>query len=414
MSTLTVTIDRLGSQGHGIAEGSNGPIYVPYALPGESVAIARNGDHGTIMSIAVPSPDRVKPPCRHFGPDSDACGGCVLQHLADSPYHSFKRDLVVHALRSRGLEPPVRDLVICRPGERRRVVLSARQTEKEFLLGYNRAETNHIFNVVECPISSPGIVGQLDAIRAIAKSLVTGSEIIRIAVLETLVGLDLAVEGLKPLGEKHRRSVTETVLSLRGIARLSVNGEILIEPQKPKVDFGGVTVTPPPAGFVQATKPAEEAMAELVQAHVGKSKRVIDLFAGSGTFSLRLARRAKVHAVEGDDKAIRALDTAARNTQGLKPVTVEKRDLFRRPMMVSELKNFDAVVFDPPRAGAEAQMRELARSSVKTVAAVSCNPVTLARDLKILVDGGYQIKEVTPIDQFLWSPHVEAVALLVR
>jgi 23S rRNA (uracil1939-C5)-methyltransferase len=414
MSALTVTIDRLGTQGHGIVHGTGGPVYVPYALPGESVAIAKNGDHGTIMSIAEASPDRVKPPCRHFGPDSDACGGCVLQHLADTPYHLFKRDLVVQALKAKGLDPVVRDLVICRPGERRRVVLSARQTEKDFLLGYNRAETNHIFNVRECPISSPGIVAQLDAIRAVAKSLVIGAEIVRIAVLDTLVGLDLAVEGLKALSEKHRRSVTETVLSLRGIARLSVNGEILIEPHKPKVDFGGVIVTPPPAGFVQATKPAEEAMVELVLAHVGKAKRVTDLFAGSGTFSLRLARHAKVHAVEGDDKAMKALDAAARNTQGLKPVSIEKRDLFRRPMMVSELKSYDAVVFDPPRAGAEAQMRELARSGVKTVAAVSCNPITMARDLKILVEGGYKIKEVTPIDQFLWSPHVEAVALLVK
>lgn len=414
MSTVTVTISRLGAQGHGIANGEDGPVYVPYALPGETLAIARNGDHGTVMSTSNPSPDRVTPPCRHFGPDSDACGGCSLQHLADAPYHAFKRNLVVEALKSKGLTPDVGELVIAHPGERRRVVFSARKTEKELLLGFNRAETNHIVSIVECPIASPGIVGRLEAIRAVGKALATGSETFRIAVLETLAGLDLAAEGLKPLDDKQRRTVTETVLALKSIARVSVNGEIVIELQKPLVDFGGVKVSPPPGAFTQATKPAEDAMAELVLSHIGKAKRVIDLFAGSGTFSLRLARIAKVHAVEGDEKSVRALDLAGRNTQGLKPVSVEKRDLYRRPMMVSELKNYDAVVFDPPRAGAEVQMKELARSTVKTVVAVSCNPLTLARDLRILVDAGYQIKAVTPIDQFLWSPHVEAVALLQK
>jgi 23S rRNA (uracil1939-C5)-methyltransferase len=414
MSTVTITINRLGAQGHGIANGPDGPVYVPYALPGETLAIARNGDHGTVMSTSNISPDRVTPPCRHFGPDSDACGGCSLQHLADAPYHAFKRNLVAEALKSKGLTPDVGDLVIARPGERRRMVFSAKLTEKEFLLGLNRAETNQIFSIQECPITVPGIVARFDAIRAIGRSLATGSETFRIAVLETLSGLDLAAEGLKPLSDKQRRTVTETVLSLKGIARVSVNGEIVIEPQKPVIDFGNVRVSPPPGSFVQATKPAEEAMAELVMNHIGKAKRIIDLFAGSGTFSLRLARLGRVHAVESEDKPLKALDHAARNTQGLKPVTVEKRDLYRRPMTVQELKNYDAAVFDPPRAGAEVQVKELARSGVKKLAAVSCNPLTLARDLRVLVDAGYRIKSVTPIDQFLWSTHVETVALLEK
>ncbi|WP_117190776.1 class I SAM-dependent RNA methyltransferase [Rhizobium terrae] len=418
MSVETVRIARLGAQGHGVVEGDQGgikgPIYVPHTLPGETVAIARNGTHGALISISEPSPDRIAPLCRHFDPDRDACGGCSLQHLADMPYHAFKRQLVVDALASKGMTPEVHDLVTCHPGERQRLVFSARQTEKEFLLGFNRAETNHIISIEECPIASPGIVARLEAIRAVGKSLAAGSETFRVAVLETLSGLDLAAEGLKPLSDKQRRAVTETVLTLRGIARVSVNGEIVIEPQKPLIDFGGVKVSPPPGSFTQATKRAEEAMSELVLSHVAKAKRVLDLFAGSGTFSLRLARGAKVHAVEGEEKPLKALDLAARSTQGLKPVTVEKRDLFRRPMMVSEFKNYDAVVFDPPRAGAEAQMKELARSTIKTVAAVSCNPVTLARDLRILIDGGYRIKSVTPIDQFLWSAHVEAVALLEK
>jgi 23S rRNA (uracil1939-C5)-methyltransferase len=414
MSTVTVTINRLGAQGHGIANGEDGPVYVPYALPGETLAIARTGDHGTVMSTSNPSPDRIEPACRHFGPDSDACGGCSLQHLAEKPYLDFKRGLVVDALKSKGLTPEVADTVPAKPGERRRTVFSARKTEKEFLLGFNREETHHIVSIVECPIAAPGIVSQLDAIRTVGNALAVGSEPFRMAVLETLTGLDIAAEGLKKLDDRQRRSVIETVLTLRGIARVSVNGEILVEPQKPIIEFAGVRVSPPPGSFVQATKTAEEVMATIVAGHVGKAKRILDLFAGAGTFSLRLARTGKVHAVEGDDKALKALDHAARHAQGLKPVTVEKRDLFRRPMIPLELKNYDAVVFDPPRAGAEAQVKELARANVKTIAAVSCNPLTLARDLRILADAGYRIKSVTPIDQFLWSTHVEAVALLTK
>jgi 23S rRNA (uracil1939-C5)-methyltransferase len=414
MSTVTITITRLGAQGHGIANGPDGPVYVPHALPGETLAIARNGDHGTVISTSNPSPDRIEPLCRHFDPDRDACGGCSLQHLAAEPYHAFKRQLVVDALKSKGLTPEVGALVIAHPGERRRAVFSARQTEDEFLLGFNRAETNHIVSISECPIASPGIVDRLEAIRSVGKALAQGSGVFRISVLETLSGLDIAAEGLKAPSDKQRRLVTDVVLSLKNIARVSINGEIIIELQRPVIDFGGVAVSPPAGGFTQATRQAEDAMATLVLDHVGKAKRVIDLFAGSGTFSLRLARKAKVHAVESDDKSVKALDHAARNTQGLKPVTMEKRDLFRRPMMLSELKNYDALVFDPPRAGAETQVKELARSTVKTIAAVSCNPLTLARDLRVLVDGGYKIVSVTPIDQFLWSPHVEAVALLTR
>ena len=416
MSTETVTIEKLGAQGDGIASNAGGPVYVPFSLPGETVAIARVKSQGTIMSITTPSPDRQEPPCRHFGPDglNGTCGGCTLQHLADAPYRAFKRQLVIDALKSKGLTPAVGEIVPARPGERRRVVFAARKTEKDMLIGFNHAESHHIVAIEECPISSAGIIARLPAIRAIAASLATNAEPFRISVLETLSGLDISVDEVKKLSDPQRRKAVETVLSLRGIARVSLNGEILIEPSKPLVDFGGIQVSPPPGGFTQATKPAEQAMAELVLAHVGKAKRIADLFAGAGTFSLQLARIGRVHAVEAEAKALAALDHAARNTQGLKPVSVEKRDLFRRPLMTQEFKPFDAVVFDPPRAGAEFQCKELARSGVKKIAAVSCNPLTLARDLAILVEGGYRITGVTPIDQFLWTSHVEVVATLEK
>ncbi len=416
MSTETITIDRLGAQGDGIANGKDGPVYVPFTLPGETVAIARVKSQGTVMSIASASADRQEPPCRHFGPDgvNGTCGGCTLQHTADIPYRAFKRQLVIDALRSKGLTPEVGEIVAAHPGERRRVVFAARKTEKDMLIGFNQAESHHIVAIEECPISSAGIMSRLPAIKAVGAAVATNADAFRISVLETLSGLDLAIEGVKKLSDQQRRKAIEIVLSLRGIARVSLDGEILVEPTKPIVEFGGVQVSPPAGGFTQATKPAEEAMAKLVLAHVGKAKRIADLFAGAGTFSLQLARIGRVHAVEGDAKAMAALDHAARNTQGLKPVTVEKRDLFRRPLMTSELKVFDAVVFDPPRAGAEFQCKELARSIVKKVVAVSCNPLTLARDLAILVEGGYRITSVTPIDQFLWTSHVEVVATLEK
>ncbi|MGR9075113.1 class I SAM-dependent RNA methyltransferase [Rhizobium leguminosarum] len=416
MSTETVTIEKLGAQGDGIASSAGGPVYVPFSLPGETVAIARVKSQGTIMSITTPSPDRQEPPCRHFGPDgvNGTCGGCTLQHMADAPYRAFKRQLVIDALKSKGLTPEVGEVVPARPGERRRVVFAARKTEKDMLVGFNQPESHHIVAIEECPISSAGIIARLPAIRAIAASLATNAEPFRVAVLETLSGLDISVDEVKKLSDPQRRKAIETALGLRGIARVSLNGEILVEPSKPMVEFGGVQVSPPPGSFTQATKPAEEAMAELVIAHAGKAKRIADLFAGSGTFSLRLARIGRVHAVEAEAKALAALDHAARNTQGLKPVTVEKRDLFRRPLMTQEFKPYDAVVFDPPRAGAEFQCQELARSAVKKIVAVSCNPLTLARDLAILVEGGYRITQVTPIDQFLWTSHVEVVATLEK
>ena len=416
MTTETLTIARLGSGGDGIADMSAGPVYVPFTLPDEVVAVARVKNHATVMSMSVVSPERVTPPCVHFGPDgkNGTCGGCTLQHAGDALYHDFKRSLVVAALKSKGLTPEVAPLVVARPGERRRVVFTARRTEKGMLLGFNQAGSHHIVSIDHCPIASDGIVSRLEDIRRVAGAVATSSEPFRLTVLETLSGLDLAFEGVKKIGDRERRAVTQCVLALRGIARVSNDGEILIEPQKPEIDFGGVRVSPPAGGFTQATKEAEEAMADLVLAALGKAKRVADLFSGSGTFALRIARKAKVHAVEGEEKALKALDHAARNTQGLKPVTVERRDLFRRPLMASELKVYDAVVFDPPRAGAEDQCKELARSGVKVIVAVSCNPVSLARDLAILTAAGYRIRQVTPIDQFLWSAHVEAVAVLEK
>ncbi|MEW6632659.1 MAG: class I SAM-dependent RNA methyltransferase [Pseudomonadota bacterium] len=403
------TIARLGAQGDGVAMAEGGEVFIPFTLPGETVTAARQKDRGTLMSVLEASPLRVDPACRHF----TECGGCALQHLEAGAYRQWKRDKVVHALKSKGIACEAEALVPCAPETRRRVVFSARRTEAGMLLGFVRALSSEIIPVEECPISLPAIVAALDRLRILADLVCATSKSFHLAVTATASGLDIAVQDGGKLGDNQRRIASNFVVA-EGLARLSVDGEIVVEAKKPMVQFGTVAVAMPPGAFLQATEAAEQTMASLVGQHLARAKRVADLFAGCGSFALRLAAKSEVHAVEADAPALAALDRAFRFANGLKRVTNERRDLFRRPLTFKELNAFDGLVFDPPRAGAEEQSKQIARSEVPLVAAVSCNPVTLARDLRILLDGGYQLKGVTPIDQFLWSPHVEAVALLEK
>ncbi|WP_136660386.1 class I SAM-dependent RNA methyltransferase [Nitratireductor sp. XY-223] len=413
MSVETVTIERLGAQGDGIATVGGEPVYVGYTLPGERVTINRIGSRGEAVSIDASAPERTSPPCRHFGPSSDRCGGCLLQHLDINYYNSWKKQLVADALSARGIDADIAPLIACRTGSRRRAVFSARAVKGGIVLGFNRAGTHTIADIRECAVLRPSIVEALPGLRTLAGAIARGGKPFRLQVLESLTGLDVAVDGLRGLPEKQRQEAIGRALEL-GYARLSLGTEILVEARKPLLRFAGIDVSPPPAGFVQASAEAQEAMIETVAAHLDGAKRIADLFSGCGTFALPLARHGAVDAVESDGAALKALDHAARHTPGLKPVTVERRDLFRRPVTAAELKKTDAIVFDPPRAGAQAQAREIAASGVAKAAAVSCNPATLARDLRILIDGGFKLVSVTPIDQFLWSPHVEAIALLER
>ena len=282
------------------------------------------------------------------------------------------------------------------------------------MLGYNRALTHSIIDIAECPISVPAIVAALPRLRVLAAMICKTAQAFHLTVTLTDSGFDIAAAGSGALADGARRLVTEFVVR-EGFARLSVDGEVIVEPVKPRILFGQIAVNPPPGAFLQAVAAAEQTMADIVAAHLKRAKRVADLFAGTGAFALRLAARSEVHAVEGDAASLSALDRGFRFASGgLKRVTTEKRDLFRRPLTFKELNAFDGVVFDPPRAGAEDQSKQIARSDVPFVAAVSCNPTTLVRDLRILIDGGYRLVSVTPIDQFLWSPHVEAVALLEK
>jgi len=404
-----LTIDRLGAQGDGIAETARGPLYVPFALPSEEVEVEVEGGRAALISVLRPSPDRVEPPCRYFG----ECGGCAVQHLAQPAYREWKRDRVVQALASRRLAAEVADLLPVEPRSRRRAVFSARRTEKGAVLGYNRMSSHEIVDIAECPVVLPAIEAALASLRSLAALVGGRRDAFHVTATQTASGLDIAVTGAGPMAEPVRRAAAEFALGER-FARLSVDGEIVIEPRKPLVAFGPAAVPLPSGTFLQAVAAAEDALAGLVAAHLKKARRIADLFAGTGAFALRLAQKAEVHAVEADAAALAALDKGFRGAAGLRRVIVEKRDLFRRPLTFKELNGFDGVVIDPPRAGAEDQSKQLARSDVPLVASVSCNPATLARDLAMLIDGGYRLTSVVPVDQFLWSPHVEVVALLEK
>ncbi len=407
--TAQVTIRSVGAGGDGIANLTGDQIYVPFTLPGEVANVARVGNRADVIALLQSSNERQDAECRHF----EDCGGCSLQHWQDEPYRLWKRELLVSALKGRGLDVEVDALIACEPRSRRRAVFAARKTEKGVLLGFNRHQSHEIIDIIECAVTVPEIIARLDDLRAIGALIAPGSKPFKLAATVTESGLDLAASGCGKLSDEQRRALTALVMK-QGFARLSHEGEIIVEPKKPVIHFGKVPVPVPPGCFLQATEAAEDAMVSLVQAHLGKAKKVADLFCGVGTFALRIAEKSAVHAIENDAAALAALDRGIRHVQGLKPVSIERRDLFRRPLMVKELLPYNAVVFDPPRAGAEEQAKELARSKVEKLVAVSCNPVTLARDLAILTKGGYRINRVTPIDQFLWSPHVEAVVTLTK
>jgi 23S rRNA (uracil1939-C5)-methyltransferase len=405
MRAEEVEIVRLGARGDGIAETAGGPRYLPFALPGERVRAAAGG---LPRLQSPPSPERREPICRHFG----VCGGCVAQHMSTPLYADWKRGILVEALRQRGLRAEVGPLRPIPAASRRRAVLTGRRADGAPILGYHPRESEAVFDLLECPVLVPEIVAALPALREIAASA-PGREV-RLTVLATPAGLDVAVATQPRLAAKGAARLAQIAAGERRLARLALNGEILSQRGLPQLSFGGVEVCPPPGAFVQAVAQAEACLAEAVGHATRKARRVADLFCGVGTLSFRLARSARIDAFDSDPEAIAALNLAARHAKGLKPIAGRVRDLFTEPLAPRELDGYDAVVFDPPRAGAKAQALALAGSRVPVVLAVSCAPGTLARDLKILVDGGYRLQHVVPIDQFLFSAHLEAVAELRR
>ena len=403
---MIVTIDRLGHLGHGIAPG---PIYVPGTLPGEVVEGTPEGDRLLDPKIVTPSVNRVKPPCRH----ARACGGCQLQHASDAFVAGWKQEVVANALSGQGLSADFLPLVTSPARSRRRATLSARRTKGGVLMGFHARASDTIVEIPDCQLLHPGILAAFPGLQALV--MAGGSRTTELSLQVTLTrgGPDVVVTGGKPLDANLRLDLARLV-ETHGFSRLSWDGETVALRDRPALTMGSATVVPPAGAFLQATAEGEAALLAAVRQALGPQKRIVDLFSGVGTFTLPLAQTMEVHAVEGETAMTKALDLAARNTPNLHRISTETRDLFRRPLEPDELGGFSGAVIDPPRAGAEAQTDRLARSKVPVIAAVSCNPVTFARDAKALVAAGYRLDWVQVIDQFRWSTHVELVARFSR
>lgn len=402
----TLAIARLGQRGDGVAEAADGQVFVPFALPGETVRAVRDGDRAQIVEILTPSALRIAAICPLF----TRCGGCAAQHMGEGLYAEWKRQQVVTALSRAGITTDVAPLVDAHGAGRRRVTFHARRDENGMRVGFMAAKTHDLIEVKACPVLAPGLARAPAVAQLLANRLRASNKPLDIQLTASEAGLDVDIRGHGPAGDSLRRQLTEAAERL-DLARLSMHGEIIVERRAPFQLMGKAAVTPAPGGFLQATAEGEATLSRLVFAAVPKAKRVADLFAGCGPFSVRLAERAQVSAYESEKAAILALSRAVNHTQGLKPVTAEARDLFRRPLLEPELNAFDAVVLDPPRAGAEAQIRRLAASKVPVIAYVSCDAGSFARDAALLVAGGYALERVTPVDQFRYSAHIELVGV---
>jgi 23S rRNA (uracil1939-C5)-methyltransferase len=402
-----VSIVTLDAHGHGLT--ANGAI-VPGALPSERTRVKLEGKRAEFVETLDPSPERAAPICPWFG----TCGGCAAQHMSSSLYHAWKRGLVALALKREGVAAEVGNVVDAHGAGRRRATFHARfphgQPDE---IGFMRARSHDIIVIDHCPLFSPGMAGAISAARAVSGDLRGLMKPLDIGVTATLDGLDVDVRGSGPLGRAEMQKLTHTADAL-DLARVSNHGEIVIERRPPRVAFGEALARLPPGGFLQATEAGEAWLAEFAERALADTKKVADLFCGAGAFALRLARRHEVFAADADPVAIAALARAVATTPGLHQIAAETRDLFRRPLRADELAAFDAALIDPPRAGAIEQARALAASTLPLVVSISCNAATFARDARILIEGGFRAKAVTPLDQFRFSAHVEIAAVFRR
>lgn len=419
---VELAIVHLGDGGDGIAETPAGRVYVPFTVPGDRVrarlgAPRGDGRGAELMSVVETGPGRSQPPCPHFG----VCGGCALQHLDDDVYARWKVGRLVRALERAGLDAgTIEPLARTGTGARRRASFTVRRSGDAVVAGFLRRSSNAVVDVVACPVLDARLVAILPAVRRLLPERGDpGAAVVAATVVED--GLDLVVEfpATPNLGMRERLAAFAREA---GAGRVSwrptalAEAETIAQHRPVGAKFGGVFVPVPAGGFLQATAEGERVLVEAVVSAMTGALRVADLFAGAGTFALPLAAAgARVHALDADAASLAALAAASRSRPALAGrLTCERRDLFLRPMTAAELKGRDVVVFDPPRAGAAAQAAELARSDAALIVAVSCNPATFARDARILADGGWRLRRVLPVDQFLWSPHLELVATFTR
>ena len=401
---MKLTIERLGHLGDGVAQGPNGPIFVSGVLPGEVVEGELSGDRLTQVRIVTPTATRVKPPCAH----AKSCGGCLMQHANDNFVADWKIGIVRGALDGQGLESDIRGIVTSPPKSRRRATFAARRTKSGALIGFHARGSDVIIPIPNCQLLHSDLMAAIPGIEALVKIGGSRTQELSFTVTRSDAGSDVVADGGKPLDAALRMELARAVETF-GFARLKWGDEVVALRANPIQQIGSARVVPPPGAFLQATDHGQERLVALVKEALGPQKKIVDLFAGCGTFALPLAEGAEIHAVEGDAEMMSALDKAARQTPGLKKVSVETRDLFRRPLELDEFKHVTGVVIDPPRAGAEAQIIPLSASRVPVIAMVSCNPATFARDAKSLIEGGYHLEWVSVVDQFRWSSHVELV-----
>jgi len=403
-----LVIDSIGRQGDGVASTAQGRVHVSYTLPGERVEIAREGERGTLLRIIEPSPDRIAPRCKHYG----ECGACALEHWAAEPYLVWKRNLVVEALGREGLTPEIGKTVPAYGAGRIRAVFHSGRGENKHAVGFAKRRSHEIVDLEECPVLAPQLEAALPIARELTKILLAAGKPIDLHFTLAERGLDIDIRGPGKLAKPVESKIVSFAAEKK-ILRISLHGEPIAQLIPPTHLVGNVRVNLPPAPFLQATAEGERVLAEKVMHAAEGAKSTADLFCGIGTFALRLAGTVKVAAFDNHEPSIVALQGAAKSP-GLKPVTAATRDLFRWPLVTDELKKIDFVVLDPPRQGAETQVRELAKSKVKKIAYVSCDADSFARDAKILAGGGYKLGEVTSVDQFQYSPHIELVGVFKR
>lgn len=409
---VETTIEAVGGEGDGLASGGG---FVPFTLPGERVLAQRVGERMTLIEILQASPDRIAPPCAHFG----ACGGCALQHWAHAPYRAWKVERLRATLALERIETEILAPFAAEARTRRRVTLHARRGSSDTArLGFKTRKSWDLVDISACEVAEPTIVAALRGLKRLAAPLFEhpkSAPSLHVTLTDT--GLDIDISGVEAksggLSADRRVQVAERAAA-SDFARVTLAGEVAYMARSPSVRFGPARVALPPGAFLQATAAAEAAMADFVQQAAAGANRIADLYCGVGTFTFRLAQIAPVHAVDAAAPAVAALVSALAGAPGLKGITTEARDLARRPLLVHDLRHVDVAVFDPPRAGALEQVGELARSGVSRIIGVSCNPATFARDARVLINAGFRLTRVLPVDQFLWSPHVELVGVFER
>jgi 23S rRNA (uracil1939-C5)-methyltransferase len=409
-----LAITAISARGDATAEGEDGPIYAPFALPGERVRARVAGHRADVIEVLEASAERQAAACRHFG----RCGGCQLQHWQGAPYLAWKRDQVREALARRGFGAIEVDPVVPAWGEgRRRAGFHAARQGGRVRLGFIERGGARLTPVDQCPVLAPKLEETGLKLAPLAEAVLPQRGEITLQCLLTDAGVDVAIKGAGR-ADLLKREALERLSAFAhelGLARLSIDGEPIVTRAKPALRMGRAVVTPPPGAFLQATAMGEEALAQLTREALAGADRVIDLFSGIGTFALRLAEAAEVFAVEADEEMLAALKSAADGAGGaLKEVRVLRRDLLRTPLASLEMKKYDGAVLDPPRSGARLQAEQIARAPIRKLAYVSCDPASFARDMKVLIEHGFTVKRVTPVDQFRWSPHVELVGAFER